>query len=131
MRKRTSDGKAERPVKSAKSAPWVKRILDAAASHGYIIPKRLEFNSIANTKPLPILDSKRLSSTDYFPNLFRGLKKSTVRSFDLDQDEHPVKYVTTKLSDGLYTSIYEWFSQEIADGTTAMPDPSSVAIPDF
>ncbi len=34
MPKRTSDSKAERPVKSAKSAPWVKRILDAAASHG-------------------------------------------------------------------------------------------------
>lgn len=53
------------------------------------------------------------------------------RSFNIDQDEHPVKYVVENLKDGIYESIYDWLI-EFANGdiNCKMPDPKACTIPD-
>jgi len=53
------------------------------------------------------------------------------RSFNIDLDEHPVKYVATKFSESLCSTIYEWITQEIdKEGKLALPELNSVQIPE-
>lgn len=64
--------------------------------------------------------------------MIKSPKHLDLRSFSIDDDEHPVKYITEKLTDGIAVSIYEWLVTEIADGdpTLMMPNPCEVDIPE-
>ena len=53
-----------------------------------------------------------------------------LRSFDLDQDQHPVKYVLAHLEEGIYESIHTWITHSVADsGDINSLDPRGFDVP--
>lgn len=36
-----------------------------------------------------------------------------LRSFDLDKDEHPVKYVVSRMTDSMYTALQDWLERDM------------------
>jgi len=74
---------------------------------------------------------KRFIVLSYFPWNLWNLFYPDSRSFNIDLDEHPVKYVATKFSESLCSTIYEWITQEIdKEGKLALPELNSVQIPE-
>ena len=51
-------------------------------------------------------------------------------SFDLDADEHPVRYVLDKLTEGIYEPLFDWLTKDILDSETTLPAPKSVTLPE-
>ena len=53
---------------------------------------------------------------------------AAIRAFDPDQDEHPVKYLVSKISNpGLYATLHTWLQDDIFGET--IDDPKTIDIP--
>jgi hypothetical protein len=53
-----------------------------------------------------------------------------LRSFDVEKDEHPVRFILENLKDGIYNSLYDWLENEVAGEDEALKTvhPDSVAV---
>lgn len=102
----------QRPAKARKlDQPWVELMVEDMKPLNFLLPYRWHFDG----KLIGLLTS------------ITGSYSSLARSFDVEKDEHPVKFVLQNLSLGMMEALQTWVSEIIKE---PFPHPSGVAVPE-